>query len=311
MILPAVVRTGDKLLGDFAVFRRDNALRGRAVPSHEYGHYVLCNLLERHNPAKFAVAYNEAAADGILGQTPGKEHVVLNESFADYMAGQLAGAANYSLLLPGLLRPVEHVGMTDFTSPDGFCSDDPLLADSCYETNAALAPPVSTEFPFNEKVGQLVTIWQDVFDARFGFGTNNQRTANVWKDVGNRIVFGVPADAADDEIVALPSPFPVIRHALDNSTNLRFTEMFQAMGQTMVDQKIHWCARCELFRIHSIACEPILGPKPAGLTCFDPTTPCPAGTTADPANRICRPACPPGQVFDPFLVMCVNGGPIP
>jgi len=109
---------GDILLptrGGGSEFERivdQRAVMSRTVPAHEYGHFALCNLLEARSPSLFSSAYNEAAAEGILGQTPDKEPVVLNEAFADFMTGQLAGGIDYSINLSGLLFPIEMALLT-------------------------------------------------------------------------------------------------------------------------------------------------------------------------------------------------------
>ncbi len=85
--------------------------------------------------------------------------------------------------------------------------------------------------------------------------------------------------------------------------------MFAGLSDVMTEQRINWCARCEVFRLHRSAkdCpERWVGPKPESLTCsIDPNEPCPLDTTRNDKTRVCEPKCPPGGFFDAFLGKCV------
>jgi hypothetical protein len=296
-------------------FSDRRSIRSRAVPSHEYGHFTLCNLLADVSTPQFVIAYNEAAADGILGQTADKPHVVINEAFADYIAGQLAGGADYSPL-SGAIAPCD-TGVSAFASSDTYC---PLNAPAdCFDGNF-----VARSSSFNDKVAEVATLVHDFFDGwkQAPFGGDLPSNANVWKSagapmcgvdsmgnpIGNaaRVEFAGQSFASDDDAVMINELHRVVFEMLSRGDRLRYTNFFRGLSETAAPHA-NWCARCEVFKLHSSATPPtcpdeFVGPRPNGLVCED--EPCPPPSTIDHARRICVPPCPPGTTFDPISVSC-------
>ncbi len=289
--------------------RHDRAIASRGVPTHEYGHYALCNLLERVSPTRFSLAYNEAAADGFLGQTPTKQHVVINEAFADFFGAQVMGGTDYyepNDAIPRFQDPT----VSDRLSSTRYCPES--APSSCFEFNLTEVRDPAVN-PFDDAVGRNMSLFHDAFDGQGpppsppnGSTPNN---GNPWAgaDGDTRVVFGKAGGHAGDEVVAIMGKnLPIWwKRTLQRSTFLREDNVFAGLSDVMIEEGINWCARCEVFKLHRSAgdCpERWVGLKPAGLNCsFDP---CPPGTTPNNKTRICEPPCP-GGFFDPITMKCI------
>ena len=76
-------------------------LTSRGVTTHEFGHFVLCNLLENASPATFGIAYDDAAVQGIVsGQSVSAVGATLNESFA--RPDRVSGRGRHELRSAGI-----------------------------------------------------------------------------------------------------------------------------------------------------------------------------------------------------------------
>lgn len=278
-----------------------SSTESRGVPSHEYGHFVLCNLLEAYSPSVFAQAYDEAAVLGVLGQTPDKEPVVINEAFADFMTGQLAGAVDYSVGLKGLIRPSDAALGQSHTR---FCSKDNPTGN--LEENVSFQKTSD----FNQAVSQVATLIHDFYDGHLQF-SDAPSNAAVWKPQGSiaSVTLAQPSVDGSDEQINLVGLQSVISDAVHNGHYLRYTELFSALGQR-AERDLNWCAACEVFRIHNIFdCEAYLGGRPPGLTCS--WEPCSPPNVVMKAGVVCAPPCPPGEVFDVRKLTCVFAPPPP
>ena len=277
-------------------------LTSRGVATHEYGHYTLCNLLNNVNPAQFAVAYDEAAAQGLVtGQDPAATSAVLNESFADLIASQVAGGTNYALTANSLSGG----GLN-------YCQASDM---SCIETNTVNVP--NSTFP--NEVLRDVSMYTDVFDSHTVPSplADVPSNGNEWAGVSGAIsLAAAPGAAGTDELVTLTgSAYGAwMQHALARGPLLREDNVFGGLSDAMADQGVNWCERCHVFSLHTVdgTLTPIcptqwVGPRPTvngtPLSCtFEG---CPAGTTADPSSEICMPACPVNQHFDVGTLTCV------
>jgi hypothetical protein len=299
--------TADMCPGGFSLpdphFRR--AVESRRVPSHEYGHFILCNLLERADALKFRLAYNEAAAHGILDQSVDDEDVVVNESFADLVTGQLSGAAGY------WDPPSAIPGTPDFSISTRFPAHCPAaLTDTCWEDNVGSARQLFTPNPddsFGNQVAVISSTIHDAFDGNRAPLTNVPTNANPWRLDGGRIVFDALGGHNRDEVVALPgSALPkMIEAALGRGTFLRYDNVFGGLSDAMSQEGFNWCQRCEVFRLHSNPAdcpERWVGPRPPGLVCA--WEPCDPPSFVDPDARTCNPCVPP-YFFDPVTMMCL------
>jgi len=144
---------------------------------------------------------------------------------------------------------------------------------------------------------------------------------NTWVATGSKVQLA-PAPGLDskDDRIALPGAAfrSWMSHTFGRGTLLREDNVFGGLSDAMIDNGNNWCARCEVFRLHTIdpasgapICpEEWVGQRPtltingttSTLTCtFDG---CPAGTTPNTTTGVCDPPCPPGEQFNGFLLRC-------
>jgi hypothetical protein len=287
--------TGDIL---YPAHSSSGNLSERIIATHEYGHFVLCNLLDNTDAVGFAVAYDEAAASGfITGQSPSAAGSVMNEAFADLIASQVTGATDYAF---------PNGSGINSTSQEAFC----LATDStCIEANTMNADSQS----FNDEVLRAVSLYTDAFDGRtFPPDANVPTNGNQWsgaKDMMGTIISvtqaGNPGLSNSDESVALTgSAFGGwMGHVLARGTLLREDSMFGGLSDTMIDQGYSWCQRCQVFQLHTqvngqATCPAAwVGPRPTTtlsgmtvpITCSYDMGGCPQGTTPNSVTLTCDP----------------------
>jgi hypothetical protein len=298
-----------EVLLDADLIMPDDAIRSRGVASHEYGHYVFCNLMYKENAFKYGAAYTEIMVDTTLGQVKEKEegydrtrdqHVYINEGFADFMAGQLVGGVNY-------------FGLPESTGAGNinYCSS---TADDCLDNNIGGPAGQSQGKAFDEKTGRIATILHDAFD---GQGRSQAPSdGSIWGVDSNSILSYVGNDSANryDEVISAPgdSLKAVVRNMFARATLVRESNLLGAVNDAMIGLGYTWCQRCELFGIHepNETCRPnLMDTRPSGLACsFEGCTPptvplaatrscgCPAGMSLQ--NGTCVPtSCPAGQLI--------------
>jgi hypothetical protein len=300
-------------------------LLDRSVATHEYGHFILCNLLLNVSPVKFAYTYDEAAVQGFLSlQDPSATGAVVNEAFADLITSQVAGGTNYAS--PAVSFP--STGGTSYCDATGR---------DCIEANVNNAITPST---FPNRVLHYVSLFVDAFDAPGTFG-DAPSNGNPWtRPMGLLQLSAVPGLENGDEVVTLrnqtvpTSWFTAwMGHATRRGDLLREDNVFAGLSDTMINHGYNWCERCEVFRLHTVGpmIDPMtmmpiancperwVGDRPmfsldGGMTTqtlacvFDG---CPAGTTINNATRTCDPPCPANHRFDPFTLGCVPTIPDP
>ena len=291
----------------------------RGIATHEYGHYVLCNLLDSAAPNKFEMAYDDAAVQGILtAQSVTAAGAILNESFADMFVSQVAGGTNYAAPLVSLQTPNQ---LFSYCAASGT---------NCIEANVDNTFAATGTQIFGDLVLRDVSLFTDAFDG-VPLGTPGNlldvpTNGNQWSRITTFIeLASAPGLSAGDEIVSMGNEQSStswlrqwISHAMDRGGLLREDNMFAGLDDAMIDHGDSWCARCEVFRLHTLdtsmpAQPPIcpaqwVGPRPLNpgtsttVTCtFEG---CPSGQIADLPSRTCV-LCPPNQVWDPNQRKCV------
>lgn len=172
-------------------------------------------------------------------------------------------------------------------------------------------PNATDRTKFTANLARVNSLLIDAFDG-FTLG-NSVSNGRVWNMTSNPITLAPSAGGhGNDEIVQLDSEafFRLFVHLFERDNHLREPTFLMALNDLMASQRINWCARCELFRLHhpGETCDPA-GPRPAGLQCV--WEGCPAGSTPEPRDRSCHPPCPSGMVFDAHAVSCVPVNPVP
>ena len=289
--------TGDIL---FPAHSSQGNLSERIIATHEYGHFVLCNLLDNVDAVGFTIAYDEAAASGfITSQSPSAAGSVMNESFADLITSQVTGATDYASPNGAKVNP---------TMQEAFC----IASDStCIEGNTMNADGQT----FTQEVLRVVSLYTDAFDGRaFPPNTNAPTNGSAWSVAtmdgsGNTTAVSQTSNMGlsnSDESVALSgSAFGGwMGHVLARGTLLREDSMFGGLSDTMIDQGYSWCQRCQVFQLHTqvmgqATCPAAwVGPRPTTtlsgmtvpITCtYDNMGVCPQGTTPNSVTLTCDP----------------------
>ena len=166
-------------------------LTDRAVMTHEYGHFTLCNLLEKASPATFALAYDDAAVQGIVsGQSVSAAGAILNESFADLITSQVAGGTNYATPIGGGIK----------VGSEFYCFES---NSDCIEHNTTNNDIMSS---FNTAVLRDVSLFTDAFDGLMGRPLTFDRpmNGNEWAVTMPGLTLAPnPGQDAHDDVVNL------------------------------------------------------------------------------------------------------------
>ncbi|HEY3499873.1 MAG TPA: hypothetical protein VGK73_34520 [Polyangiaceae bacterium] len=295
------------------------------VASHEYGHYVMCALIDERNPARLPAYWAERIAEG-SEEDSSDQVTVMSESFADLFASQLvSGVSKFEF---------------DEWDDDSSVSESPMsycalraetnryrlnclegnrsfgeLHDLC-EADCADDDDVSDcvhDCDFDSRVAVNVLLYNDVFDGHLNAGgrdvpmdgrawvqqEDDSLAAAHWND------FNAP-----DEPVALAASSlrGWIARWVDNGFPFDRHNALVALNQEMKAQDKNWCERCQVFALHSETPHGGQGFsfRRALEECADSTV---AGWLegesapgpVDALSTNCEP-CPEGEATDPFGV---------
>ncbi len=271
----------------------------RGVPTHEYGHFVMCDLMHATNAAKFYetwlnVMVNIMAPDrGAADPAPWNDTLYGTEAFADFFALQVVGGTNY-FALPGSRRGGEMSycpvappecppdnPRTDATS-ENLCAPAcagglPGCGQDCAEDNVGSPPGATSDYVsgtsdaelFDRNIARLVAIFHDAFDGVHGFppeGRLNPTPGAAFNRNGG--LFGAPVRAftnANDEPIALPGSAMVdfFGNLFDQWATISEPNFLNALALTMFDHGYDANEVCEFFAIHSLTgdCTDLLHPS--------------------------------------------------
>lgn len=252
--------------------------RSRGVATHEYGHFLFCDLMYRADPGKFGAAWSEIVVDTVIGQIDGRprerdEDVYLNEGFADFFAGQVAGGVNY-------FETAENTGhpglgsMWYCNTGSTRCLDDNLGAGAGALIPCDLADPARCPRPqplkqttppgevgnaFRQEVGRAATILHDAFDGHpQDVARNEPGNGAAWGvDVDSGLlVFARRAQSLDatvfEERIALTGgALPhLVRDWFAHGTLLRQDSFFRGLSERMMLEGAARADVCRLFTLH-------------------------------------------------------------
>jgi len=305
----------------------------RHTMTHEYGHYLLCSLMQDWNMESI-----DHLVWGTIFNTAGYTSPVvnLNEAFADFITGQVAGGAVYHWFNAAQFGVN---GATLQGNRPGFCTP-PLVATSgpwCWDTNLRGSTlSTSTGRERFRSIGRFATLFHDVFD---GSGLGNTAVApydaDFWmhsSSSGSPPVGALPLILAGGnynntdsglERVALPGPairrmaqvwaeglesFPVTMGPppiLVDPIDER--KIYMGLNQAMLEStpSTSWCDRARVLALHQVTDTLSVAPTVAELFLVGQNDPFLAGVLGPPpadARRLraedCQ-MCPPGLVTAP------------
>jgi hypothetical protein len=304
----------------------------RLVMSHEYGHYLLCAMMDDEDTGAVGEIVFHAVVSG-EGNNRSLPVRYVNEAFADLVAGQVAGGANYRWLETS----EEATFFNRETLDEHYCVPAPAGTQpyACFDANLREITQSNEELG-TQSVGRIVTLLHDMVD-----GHGKLLTETVPNDAGlweNYRIVATPEPIEsnegflrlhpyDDDGDGLPLPNGygstdghLERVALPGSAlqdfakklaksledeggdGLQDSHVYTAVNDAMKTGDANWCDRCRVLALHSpmmLAADPTV--KDLLQHCLiDPMMVDVLGETPpEPHGRLnaddCTP-CPPGHV---------------
>ena len=249
---------------DGGLFAADKTLEDRTVPSHEYGHFVMCSLLYDEDKTKMVQIPSLLIQRIVEGKYAdiGDETTRIMEAWADFFAGQTANGYNY-FDFPGEMAPVSAVKYCFGDGAD--CWEGNYVED----TNAAPSP--RTPALASGVPNQMRRVATTLFDAFDGHrrNTNEPGRGDFWgagATAGSVIpahIFTAPPP--DDDPIALPgSALQTLVHNWTHNVSpldwrVSEQQFFAALNTTIRNAprdpavpsvKHSWCDACALFAPH-------------------------------------------------------------
>jgi hypothetical protein len=169
-----------------------SARKDRVTPSHEYGHFVFCDLLNRENAQTFNWVWSAVIKD-TLPKQKNTEVIQINEGFADWFASQVTGGVGYFELDGRNGRTSSNGRFFDFQSPGsglgmeenvgtvpcGGRPGQPIAGDNIPRTWPACQVSAKLE-GLDRGVATFATLLHDFID-RQSPGTELTGDAAVWR----------------------------------------------------------------------------------------------------------------------------------
>ena len=270
---------------DMIVPSEDGVARSRAVTSHEYGHWMMCDLL---GDPGISTAYNTAILETLLPQHENLgecNQACGNEAFADFWSAQVVGATTY-------------VGFNDAVTDNTGWSDNgreqiaawcPAASDQCFEDN--VGGPLQATNPLQNpgdaddntrrlNIGRVTSIYQDFVDGTESLGSHSFTNGNYWKKIPlvttGLTQFDYAAQAGGtrhDELLSLPGQG--ISQSILNRRGISIDQdaLLGGLADEAYAEGADWCDLCLLFANHNPqACTPVAG-EPACTAAHCSSTP--------------------------------------
>ena len=250
----------------------------RGVMTHEYGHFLMCDLLFRKGEGEGATGPIGAGGPVTLSalvprilegnnDSRDDEIALVTESWADAFAMQVVGGANY-------IRAQHSTQPEDFDHRMGFCNGPHCMefnyqGGDDYDTSELLSPGKQA---FLEELAKVESTIHDAFDS----GNDSRRltsapsNGDIWlADAGGTMRFASASYlAVEDEPVALDGAGwkRWVDGWLSRGGHPLRSEYFGGLSDAMAQQNATWCDRCEVFAVHEF-----LPLDPMGSPFGDPT----------------------------------------
>jgi hypothetical protein len=167
-ITASVVWAAEFLTGVDIVIR-DEDENSRGVPTHEYGHFVMCSLMYAESLRLFSNVNADIVHKTVGGgRDKGYDVLAINEGFADFITAQVVGGFNYWAGASGTGRYSRGIFYCD---PDTqSCVDDNVGGTVGSEQLTPIDPNTRLDAPLNFKAAQVLTYLIDVVDGHTGGG---------------------------------------------------------------------------------------------------------------------------------------------
>jgi len=265
-------------------FPKDLSRSSRLVPTHEYGHFVMCSMLSDQGRRAFGRAWGEVIGDSLGGDGPTNGQAgILAEAWADFFASQVAGGTDYFGLNGGFGTP----------SGQSYCDFNQVPASPCMDDNVG-APWDPARFPRaqftlgssigrarEQAIARWATLLTDAVDGALGPGDTFNNGVS-WRQRGGPGPGGPVSysyqfgQSAHDEAVMLPGEglAETLGDWAFSSRHLHFAPFADSLARTMLLDGATPTEVCDLFALHSptLSCAALIDPATvaAGVT---PSTP--------------------------------------
>lgn len=235
----------------------------RTVPTHEYGHFLMCDLLSTlGGDGDFTEAWGDVILT-ILTLTPPpgpeRENLWVVEGFADYFASQVAGGVNYFDLSSGSGARRGNVFYCDPAMST--CLEDNIGGLAAIASNNTINRNNSNSNPlFQQRIARTTTIMQDLVDGpprMLWDGAREQPSVGAeWVIPAGMTTFapvtGIIATDAMDESVFLAGSFitTTVRNMSTRGNTLNAHNFYGALARVAREHATENQV-CALFALHS------------------------------------------------------------
>jgi len=246
--------------------------RSRGVPTHEYGHFVMCDMLNEESA--YLSVWVPMLFEG-LSQGRGDTASQLNEAFADFISSQVVGGVNYFRTeVTGLPRSgnTDSVGGQWYCDPrSSLCVDDniggppvtPIVPLGQRATNAEILDGSGEDPLFVLRSAKMMTTIADAFDGQFT-GGNVPGNGAAW--TFNAGIFIAPVldsvSLSDESVTLAAAPGfrgngfglrQIVRAFADTSGGRLDVQFFRGMSTVMRSAGFTDTEICELYARHDFA----------------------------------------------------------
>jgi len=263
----------------------------RGVPTHEYGHHVLCDLMMDNNIAKFGEAWLNVIINIFGDPNPGAEDDTLyvNEAFADFFTLQVIGGTNYPILPNAVSTggigycPVVAPGCrADSPECSRICGGDLDCGQDCAEDNIGGGVMADQDYtggsPYQQQIAKVVTLFHDAFDGSTpGIGDDglvapspgaafNREPSGRFNEPTFASTEAIRPDGGrGDESIALPGSalLRFVSILFDQWASISEPNFYNALALTILEHGYTTNETCELFALHveSGDCTDVLHPS--------------------------------------------------
>jgi hypothetical protein len=311
----------DVILSDVDIVIPDGpSMQSRGVATHEYGHFVLCDMMYHTDPQKFSSAWTDTLATTVGKQIlkldmSGDANAYINEAWADSFAAQVAGGTNY-------FGPVQsfRTKLSDGSWRDkmNWCSGQRSLEDNFGGSGViggTAVPKLATSDSgwdgYSLQIARVASILHDAFDGNNSDGVSDvPDNCNEWESTSSNGTTQVVADPTSqlntigsgqlltllsppvpEEVVSLPGSArkTIVANWLGlegSNAVLEESTFFQGLSKTMTDAGFGPCDVCRVYLLHqgNDTC-PSYAPQ-GGSYCG---VTCPSGDQVDSTSGVCIP----------------------
>ncbi len=258
---------------DMVIPSEEGAARSRGVTSHEYGHWMMCDLL---GDAGVNTTYNAAILETLSLTQPVEtlgecNQACGNEAFADAWSAQVVGGSTYFAFNNQI---ADIAGYTDDGKRKPTMVYCPSTANQCFDDNVGGPNQLSgNQGTRANNKGRTTSIIHDFLDGVLSLGSHTFTNGNYWKTtptLSTLTQFDMDARAGGtlgDELISLSGNGLAQAILHRRGISIDQDALFGGFSDTAYDEGANWCQLCKLFANHNmgectqVAGEPVCTPS--------------------------------------------------